>query len=89
MLNTFTKSIKKEIAELSNQILDVIVENGFESDSCGIKDGNEIITEYLTQNELGLAYEHLEYVISETDLSLNSEQTKTMIFIAEKLGIKK
>ncbi|WP_299611290.1 hypothetical protein [uncultured Aquimarina sp.] len=89
MLNIFKKSIKKEIAELSNEILNVIVKNGFETDSCGIKDGNEIITEYLTKNELGLAYEHLEYVISETELSLNSEQTKTMIFIAGKLGIKK
>ena len=51
--------------------------------------GNEVIAEYLTQNELGLAYEHLEYVISEVELSLNSEQTKKMIFIAEKLGMKK
>ncbi|MGY6647589.1 hypothetical protein [Wenyingzhuangia sp. IMCC45574] len=73
---------------MSNQIFNVIVKNGFETGSSGIKDGNEIITEYLTQNELGLAYEHLEYVISETELSLNSEQTKTMIFIAKKLGIK-
>ena len=53
MINIFKKSIKKEIAELSNQIHNVIVKNGFETDSCGIKDGNEIITEYLTQNEFG------------------------------------
>ena len=89
MFNIFKKPIKKEIEELSNQILNVIVKNGFETDSCGIKDGNKIITEYLTQNELGLAYEHLEYVISEVELSLDSEQIKKMIFIAEKLGIKK
>jgi hypothetical protein len=89
MLATFKKTIKKEIAELSNQILEVILKNGFETDALGINDGNEIIKEYLTQNELGLAYEHLAYVISEADLSLNAEQTKKMIFIAEKLRIKK
>ena len=38
---------------------------------------------------LVLAYEHLEYVVSEVDLNLNSEQIKKMNLIAEKLGIKK
>ena len=85
----FKKPIKNEISELSKQIINVNLINNFETNSSGIKDGNKIISEYLTQNELGLAYEHLEYIITEIELKLNTEQTKRMTIIAEKLGIKK
>jgi hypothetical protein len=89
MLNIFKKSIEKEIADLSDQILNVILQNDLKTNSYGIKDGKEIITEYITQNEWGLAYQHLEYVISEAEFRLSSEQTKRMSLIAEKLELKK
>jgi len=89
IFDIFKKPIKNEISELSKQIINVNLINDFETNSCGIKEGNKIISEYLTQNELGLAYEHLEYIITEVKLKLNTEQTKRMTIIAEKLGIKK
>lgn len=81
--------LKKTIAELSNEIFNVILKSGLKTDSCGIKNGNEIITEYLNKNELGLAYEHLEYIVFETDFSLISEQNEKINLIAKQLELKK
>lgn len=39
-------------------------------DQLGLKDGKEIIIDYLDHNEFGLALEHLVYMIEETEISL-------------------
>ena len=91
MLNIFKNSIEIEIAELSKQILNDIVRNDklyLKVDSCGINNGMKIIMEYLNYNELGLAYEHLEYVISECEIELTTDQFEKMHLIAYKLGRK-
>ncbi len=56
-----------------------------EIDSKGIKDAKEIISEYIEMNEKGLAYEHLEYVVSECGIKLKDEQVAKLNSIAEKL----
>ena len=91
MFNFFKKSIKKEIAELSDQILSEISLNekvSLNIDSCGITDGKEIISEFLMQNETGLAYEHLIYVISECEFNPQDCDTEKINSIAKRLGIK-
>jgi len=89
MFSIFQKSIKKEIAELSKQILNnigQITKLHIQANSCGINDGIEIIMEYLNENEFGLAYEHLKYVISETEIKLTNDQVEKMDLIEKKLG---
>lgn len=91
MFSIFNNSIKNEIAYLSKQILNGILLNDkleLKADSCGINNGIDIIIEYLDNNELGLAYEHLEYVISEYGIVLTTDQVEKKDFIAFKLGIK-
>jgi hypothetical protein len=82
---------KKEIAVLSRQILDDFRHNDhldLKVNSCGINEGMEIIMDYLSKNEFGLAFEHLEYVISEMDIKLTSAQIEKMDLIKRKLGKK-
>jgi len=90
MFSFFKKSIKKEITELSDQILTEISLNekvSLNMDSCGIMDGKEIISEFLIQNETGLAYEHLIYVISECEFNPKDCETEKLNSIAKRLGI--
>jgi len=91
MFGIFKKPIKNGIAELSKQILNDNVRNenlDLKVDSCGINNGSEIILGYLNNNEIGLAYEHLKYVISECGIELTSDQVEKMDLIAYKLGRK-
>ncbi len=88
MTRFFKKSLKKEIADLSGQILTEILANKklmSAMESCGIKDGEEIILEFLTHREIGLAYEHLEYVISESRIELTTEHLTRLKYIEQKL----
>jgi len=41
--------------------------------SLGLKDGREIVTDYLDHNELGIAFEHLLYMVTEMDLQISPE----------------
>ncbi len=42
-------------------------------DQIGLKDGKEIVLDYLNHREIGLALEHLMYMIKETDLPISAE----------------
>ena len=42
-------------------------------DQIGLKDGKEIVLDYLNHKEAGIALEHLMYMINETDLPISAE----------------
>lgn len=58
-------------------------------DQVGILDGQTIIKEFIENNELGLAYEHLIYMISESGIYLTEEQTDDISQLAGKIGLSK
>jgi hypothetical protein len=87
-MNLFKKSLKNEILELSKVIFQEILIENKDNSSLGIKNGIEIIIEYLNNNEQGLAFEHLKYLISVSEIKLTSEQINKMEFITSKLEIK-
>ncbi len=58
--------------------------NRLDKEVLGIADGESIIIEYLKNREVGLAFEHLTYMINETGLYLNQLQEKALIEFAEK-----
>ena len=90
MIKIFQKSLEKEIAELSNEVLNSVWSYKIEhSDikSSGIKDGKQIITEYLENREYGIAYEHLAYIITECEMELKIEQKNRMAKIADRMNI--
>ena len=91
MIKIFQKSLKKEIAELSNEILSSVwsikIKNS-DTESRGIKDGKQLITEYLKNREYGIAYEHLAYIITECEIELSVEQKTRLDKIADKMNIK-
>jgi hypothetical protein len=87
MFPFFKNSIEHEISDLSKQIIQEIQnEENFKTESVGITNGIEIIQEYLNNKEFELAFEHLEYIISECEFNLTSDQTKRMDVVSHKLG---
>ncbi len=91
MIKIFQKSLKKEIAELSNEILSSVwsikIKNS-DTESRGIKDGKQLITEYLKNREYGIAYEHLAYISTECEIELSVEQKTRLDKIADKMNLK-
>jgi len=96
---TVEECIRRATAEVQRLIDKAFAEMGGapEPGSCwdqlGLRDGSEIIGEYLRYGEPGVALEHLLYMITETDLSLSvetvtlvQEACRRMNFPEEKCG---
>jgi len=49
-------------------------------------DCEEIISEFLKQDEFGCAFEHLTYLISETETNLTTEQSNRIKQLNRKLN---
>ena len=79
--------ISIEILGLSQKIIPKIINEKGKIESLGITTGMDIISDYLKYGEPGLAFEHLEYIVTETDFKLSSEESKTFALIAKKLGL--
>lgn len=85
----FKKTIKKEIADLTTSILNDQWKSQISStkiESLGILDGNKIIFEFLEHNEYGCAFEHLTYVVSETQTKLTIDQANKIRQLGKKLN---
>ena len=87
----FKNSLKKKITLLTNAILNkewydeiAITTN----EIAGILDGKQIILEFLEYNEFGCAFEHLTYIINESNIKLNSKQTEEIKKVGNELNIK-
>ncbi len=73
------KNISDEIHELTKSILNAEWKRRMSSmkiESIGILDGEEIIFEFLEHNEYGCAFDHLIYLISETEAKVTQEQNQ-------------
>uniref|UniRef100_UPI004048ED6E hypothetical protein n=1 Tax=Flavobacterium sp. TaxID=239 RepID=UPI004048ED6E len=87
----FKNTIKKELFELTNCLLNEqwqLEINKSNIDSLGILGGRKIIFEFLDFNEIGCAYGHLAYMISELDINFTADQIIQMDKLATKLNIK-
>jgi hypothetical protein len=85
----FGNTLKNEIRDLSENILNDQWRSRIESteiDSAGIMDCEKIISEFLEHNEFGCAFEHLTYIISETETNLTTEQTNRIKQLNKKLN---
>ena len=51
-------------------------------DQLGLSNGAEVVSDYMAQNELGVALEHLCYMIEEADLTI-SEKTYMLLKAVE------
>jgi hypothetical protein len=85
-------ALKDDLANLTEQILSEAWLNKIKktnTDSLGLVDGKEIISEYLDNNEVGCAFDHLKYIITESNIRLNNKQNDNIKRIREKLNEKK
>lgn len=53
----------------------------------GIKDGFEIINEFNSVGEYGLAFEHILYMIDASDVQLSKKTKDYIYFLSEKMNI--
>ena len=64
-----TKFIYQSIRQLSKEVQQMLVQQDMLHMATGLQDGEAMIGEYLDHRELGLAWNHLVYMISETGLA--------------------
>jgi hypothetical protein len=55
-------------------------------DQLGLRDGLQIVEEFIRYGELGVALDHLRYMISEADLQLSSESLADLSKTERELG---
>ena len=89
--------IKEILKEASAEIQDLVDQEftkvnynplpGSNLDQAGLKGGKEIVMDYLNHGELGIALEHLIYMVEETDVRVQKETMKKIIKASKELGI--
>ncbi|GAB5520685.1 MAG: hypothetical protein RhofKO_29360 [Rhodothermales bacterium] len=55
-------------------------------DQAGLQDGQSIIRDFLEHNELGLAFDHVIYMIEEAELALSNRAREELRYIKEVFG---
>lgn len=80
----FIKSIER-VADEAQQLIDAEFAKcddhpppGSALDQNGLRDGKDIVLDYIAHNEGGIALDHLIYMIYETGITL-SQESKTLI----------
>lgn len=62
-------------------------EPGSDLDQCGLKNGAEIVRDYMASNEWGLALEHLCYMVEETALPISAKTHSAIVAAAQSMQI--
>lgn len=60
---------------------------GTEFDQAGLRDGLEIVGDFIRAGEFGVAFEHVLYMVSETHVSLTSSSVLFLERTAAALGL--
>ena len=60
---------------------------GTKFDQVGLRDGLKIVEDYLRDGEFGVAFDHLLYMVIETDISLTSSSVLFVEQTAAALGL--
>ncbi|QNN22935.1 hypothetical protein HED60_11880 [Planctomycetales bacterium ZRK34] len=92
MLNPKAESLIRRAAKEVQPILDELYANGQPStdsplNQCGLRDGFQIISDYLAHGEIGLALGHLLYMVSELALDLPAQVRADIHQAAKLLGV--
>lgn len=93
MFKSFRQNnLTKKIQQWSERVSTLINKNEelkAKIDKVDILDGQKTINEFLENNELGLAYEHLIYMILESGIYLTKEQIDDISKLAGRFDLKK
>ena len=65
------------VSETSNAVFEQV----------GLLNGKELVLEFLNNSELGLAIEHLLYMVHESGISFSVDKLDSLHTLARKLGI--
>jgi hypothetical protein len=91
MLGLFKNKFSETLKSISKEIQLLITKNYSDKDNLseGIIDGEKIIDDYLQSSEKGLAFEHLLYMISETELEITDRLLIKIYKLGKKLNIER
>ncbi len=78
--------VKLLMAEAFNQVGGTPMP-GTALDQCGLRDGDEVIEDYLRHGEAGVAFEHLLYMILEPRLPISMETYELIDRVGRALGM--
>ena len=81
-------STKNEIQNLAQEIFAEINSDHVGVNELGIRDGLEIIQDFLLHDELGVAIDHLIYVVLEIEYLLDNDQYLVLKRICEECKMK-
>ena len=84
------KEIAGDIQELIDQEFNRVNNRpnpGSALDQAGLKDGKEIVEDYLSHGEAGIALEHIAYMIAETGINIPLETKNKLIYCAQIFGM--
>ncbi|MEM8720763.1 MAG: MafI family immunity protein [Cyanobacteria bacterium P01_G01_bin.39] len=57
-------------------------------DQLGLRNGAEVVKDYLEHGEVGIAWEHLLYMVKETNVQLSEDYLKRLSSLAKTLNTK-
>lgn len=77
MIKNVTPRVQ-ELVDLEFAKLPSAPEPGSRLDQANLKNGDKVIYEYLDHGELGLAFDHLTYLIDETEIELTQQIQSTI-----------
>lgn len=96
-LGIFKNNIAKKIATVGKEAQSLIdlefqkinyePESNSPLDQEGMKNGFEIISEYNSVGEFGLAFEHILYMIHETEIVMSKPSSELMVELSKKMNI--
>lgn len=86
------ESLIRRAADEAQRQLDALYASGAPPsgsalDQCGLRDGLEIVEDYLVHGEAKLAFEHLFYMVSESMLRLSEQSIADMRCVAAMLNM--
>ena len=85
------KQASSEVQGLVDQEFTKVNNNplpGSNLDQAGLKGGREIVLDYLNHGEIGIALEHLLYMVEETGIMVSKDTIKKIVKVSDQLGIK-
>ena len=56
-------------------------------DQAGLREGKDVVKDYLEHGEAGIAFDHLLYMVKETNVQLSEVYSTRLSTIAKKFGV--
>lgn len=81
----------ERLADLAHSLISSLYDHDPDNPSfeqLGIINGREVIDSYIEHNEMGIAVEHLLFIVHETEIAFPGKELDELYSLASELGVK-